>query len=73
VYVNFKSEISEKEKIKMKMVNRSCPVCGSKDQSKVFAEADFDLNQLDSFAFASRKLPEYMHYRLISCPTCEHF
>ena len=27
----------------MKMVNRSCPVCGSKDQSKVFAEADCDL------------------------------
>ncbi|MBD2278542.1 class I SAM-dependent methyltransferase [Aphanizomenon flos-aquae] len=55
----------------MKMVNRSCPVCGSKDQSKVFAEADCDLNQLDSFAFACRKLLEYMHYRLISCPTCD--
>jgi hypothetical protein len=45
------------------MINRYCPVCNSNNQSKVFAEADFalNLNQLDSFAFASRKLPEYMH------------
>ncbi len=55
----------------MEMVNRSCPVCGSNDQSKIFAEADFDLNQLDNFSFASRKLPEYMHYKLISCPICD--
>ncbi|WP_017710967.1 class I SAM-dependent methyltransferase [Prochlorothrix hollandica] len=55
----------------MKMVNRSCPVCGSNGKLQIFAEADFDLSQLDSFAFASRKLPEYMHYRLISCPTCD--
>ena len=55
----------------MEMVSRSCPVCGSNNQSKVFAKADFDFNLLDSFAFASRKLPEYMHYRLISCPVCD--
>lgn len=53
------------------MVNRSCPLCGSTDESRVFAEADFDLTKLDAFAFASRKLPEYMHYRLIECPTCD--
>ena len=53
------------------MLNRCCPVCGSNDQSQVFAKADFDLNQLDRFAFASRKLPEYMHYRQILCPICD--
>lgn len=53
------------------MVSRSCPLCGSTDASRVFAEADFDLSKLDAFAFASRKLPEYMHYRLIECPTCD--
>jgi SAM-dependent methyltransferase len=50
---------------------RTCPLCGSADESRVFAEADFDLERLDRFAFASRKLPEYMHYRLIACPTCD--
>jgi SAM-dependent methyltransferase len=53
------------------MVGRTCPLCGSGDQSRVFADADFDLAQLDRFAFASRKLPEYMHLRLVECPACD--
>lgn len=56
--------------MQLEMVARPCPVCGSTDDSRVFAEADFDVEKLDSFAFASRKLPEYMHYRLLVCPTC---
>lgn len=55
----------------MLMVERACPLCGSHDTSKVFAEADLDFAKLDRFAFASRKMPEYMHYRLISCPRCD--
>lgn len=55
----------------MEMITRNCPLCGSPDSSKVFAEADFSLEKLDRFAFASRKLPEYMHYRLIECPGCD--
>lgn len=55
----------------MEMISRDCPLCGSSDTSTVFAEADFELDRLDSFAFASRKMPEYMHYRLINCPTCD--
>lgn len=50
---------------------RTCPVCGSGDDSRVFAEARYDLAALDRHAFASRKLPEYMHYRLVRCPTCD--
>ncbi len=50
------------------MVARHCPVCGSADESSVFAEANFDLARLDAFAFASRKVPEHMHYRLVACP-----
>jgi hypothetical protein len=53
------------------MVSRACPLCGSADETHVFAEADFDFERLDGFAFASRKLPEYMHYRLVSCPVCD--
>ena len=50
---------------------RSCPVCGNGDESRIFAEARYDLARLDAHAFASRKLPEYMHYRLVLCPTCD--
>jgi SAM-dependent methyltransferase len=53
------------------MRERSCPVCGNRDPSRVFAEANFDPAKLDAFAFASRKLPEYMHHRLVECLTCD--
>lgn len=53
------------------MIRRPCPLCGSTDDSHVFAEANYDLEKLDGFAFASRKTPEYMHYRLLKCPTCD--
>jgi SAM-dependent methyltransferase len=37
----------------------------------LFADATFDLEALGEFAFASRKLPEYMHWRLQECQTCD--
>jgi SAM-dependent methyltransferase len=52
------------------MVARDCPVCGSSD-GEVFAGEDFDPDRWDAFAFASRKVPEYMHYRLVECARCE--
>lgn len=54
----------------MKFENRPCPVCGSTDDSLVFAESNYDENKLDSYSFASRKLPELMHYRLVRCRRC---
>ena len=53
-----------------KWVDRSCPLCGSADQSRVIAESNIDLTKLDEFAFASRKKPELMHPRLVECPNC---
>jgi SAM-dependent methyltransferase len=50
---------------------RACPVCGSDHDHRVYADAHFDPSQLDQFAFASRKLPEYMHYRLNECRRCD--
>ena len=55
----------------MDLVSRACPLCGSKDQSNVFAQERIDLAELGPFAFASRKLPEYMHYRMLVCPKCD--
>src|ERR1017187_3967275 len=56
--------------MKAEWVERSCPLCGSNGASQVFAESNIDLAVLDRFAFASRKLPEYMHPRLIACGQC---
>ena len=53
------------------MVPRACPVCGSVDDALVVAEERFDPAAVDGFGFASRKPPEYMHYRLVACPTCD--
>jgi SAM-dependent methyltransferase len=50
---------------------RTCPLCGSHDESDVFAPAEIDEARLDAFAYSSRKTPEYMHHRLISCPDCD--
>jgi SAM-dependent methyltransferase len=56
--------------MKAEWVERACPLCGSNGASRVFAESNIDLAVLDGFAFASRKLPEYMHPRLIACGQC---
>jgi SAM-dependent methyltransferase len=52
------------------MTSRACPVCGS-EAAAVYAEQRIDPAALDGFAFASRKQPEYMHYRLVACPVCD--
>jgi SAM-dependent methyltransferase len=54
----------------MILESRPCPVCGSTDESSVFAESNFDEDRLNSYSFASRKYPEHMHHRLIRCGTC---
>jgi SAM-dependent methyltransferase len=49
---------------------RICPVCGSSKEARVHSESNIDPGKLTEFAFASRKLPEYMHPRLIVCAGC---
>ena len=53
------------------MSERPCPLCGDTQSAVLFAEARIDSCKLDSFAFASRKLPEYMHHRLLLCRACD--
>ncbi|HEY0779295.1 MAG TPA: class I SAM-dependent methyltransferase [Gemmatirosa sp.] len=55
----------------MPMTSRACPVCGRGDASRLFAESTVDPAKLDAFAFASRKMPEYMHHRLLECTACD--
>jgi SAM-dependent methyltransferase len=54
----------------VELVQRPCPVCQSTDAA-VFAPANLDPAALDAFAFASRKLPEYMHHTLVVCRSCD--
>ena len=52
------------------LVNRECPGCGA-NESRPFADANIDPDALGEFAFASRKLPEYMHHALVVCRRCD--
>ena len=52
------------------LTTRACPGCGS-TRSKRFADANIDPEALGAFAFASRKLPEYMHHALVVCDDCD--
>ncbi len=50
---------------------RSCPVCGAgPGAGRVLLSEHVDETALDTFAFASRKVPELMHWRLVECGGC---
>ena len=49
---------------------RMCPVCGTAS-TDLFAESTVDTSRLDQYAYASRKIPEYMHHRLMCCRPCD--
>lgn len=52
---------------------RACPVCHAPFEAtgRVVAEGAMDSAALGTFAFASRKLPEYMRYRQVLCRACD--
>ena len=53
------------------LASRACPICGDGAHSRPFAESNVDASQLDGFAYSSRKMPEFMHYRLLECTQCD--
>jgi SAM-dependent methyltransferase len=57
-------------RFQFELVPRNCPGCGA-DDGRHFANANIDPRALDAFAFASRKLPEYMHHALVVCRRCD--
>lgn len=56
--------------VKLEWTERACPLCGSVKEARVFAESNINIKGLTEYAFASRKLPEYMHPRLVNCAEC---
>src|SRR5882757_4148709 len=55
--------------MKLDFIPRACPLCGG-DDAIVMVEATLDESRLTASAFASRKLPEYMHSRMVECMGC---
>jgi SAM-dependent methyltransferase len=55
----------------MDLRERPCPICGTADAGQVLFPAKVDEERMGEFAFASRKAPEYMHYRLLQCGVCD--
>ncbi len=53
------------------VTRETCPGCGGRGPFTLFAEAKVDAARLDDLAFASRKAPELMHHRLVTCPACD--
>lgn len=56
--------------MELTLEDRSCPICRL-NQSRPKYESNVTAAKLDGFAFASRKLPEYMHHRLVECLACK--
>src|ERR1700733_12219438 len=55
--------------MKLDFIPRTCPLCGG-DDAKVLVEATIDEHKLTASAFASRKVPEYMHSRMVEWNLC---
>jgi uncharacterized Zn finger protein len=55
--------------MKLDFIPRACPLCSGEDAG-VLVEATLDEDRLTASAFASRKLPEYMHSRMVECKEC---
>ncbi len=56
---------------KLETAARPCPVCGAvAGAGQVLHDERFDSARLDWFAFAARKVPELMHWRLVECSVC---
>lgn len=53
------------------MRHRDCPVCGTlAADAAPFIERSLDENRLTKASFSSRKVPEFMSYRLVRCRKC---
>ena len=55
----------------MELHECDCPICGPGAPSHEYFPARVDESRLNEFAFSSRKLPEYMHYRMLQCERCD--
>jgi SAM-dependent methyltransferase len=51
---------------------RSCPVCGAGAENAVtLLKQSLDRSRVSDFTYASRKIPEFMSFELVTCGDCE--
>ena len=55
----------------MRLVPRVCPLCGSSRIASVLIDEDIRMAALTGLSFASRKVPEGMHYQMVVCELCD--
>jgi len=48
---------------------RACPICGA--AGRLAYECNIDEQLVNEFTYASRKIPELMHYEYLECETCK--
>ncbi len=55
-----------------RLQGRDCPVCGTPERgARPFLSASIDPARIGALSYASRKVPEFMRFRLVCCGTCE--
>lgn len=52
------------------MIPTYCPICGPKAASKQLYPQNFTIRDLNPAVFSARRLPDKLHYRLVSCQSC---
>jgi SAM-dependent methyltransferase len=55
----------------MVLLERPCPICDAGAPGREYYPARLDASRLNEFAFSSRKVPEFLHYRLVQCAGCD--
>lgn len=51
----------------MKLQYTQCPLCGNKRTYRVLLEQNFTTQQISTDIFSARRLPDRLHYRMVSC------
>lgn len=49
--------------------HRACPICKSREYT-LFASRKIDESRLNEYSYASRKTPEFMRHKLVTCSRC---
>lgn len=51
------------------MIHQTCAICET-DNSSVLYPENFDIKRIDEKTFSARRLPDRVHYRMVTCNTC---
>lgn len=51
------------------MIHQTCAICET-DKATVLYPENFDIKRIDEKTFSARRLPDRVHYRMVTCSTC---